>query len=172
MDMTDEDAFFVSETVELDSNVNTNSSAESPSSEIKTMRLMKKLQSIEAKRKRRPKNLRDAKKVESSSDEKEAGENQDAEKRWEELYYDLLITKLGTVWKLLRPSWYPHPHASLIEEVTERVRLAPTNDEDLGTLNVIHKLILPQSKDSGEAKSQLRLVKKLEPGSCLDKREE
>ena len=31
----------------------------------------------------------------------------------------MMITNLGTVWKLLRPSWCPHPHASLIEEVTE-----------------------------------------------------
>ena len=81
---------------------------------------------------------------------------------------DKLITNLGTVWKLLRPSWCPHPQASLIEEVTERVRLAPTKDEDLGTLNVIHKLILPQSKESREAMSELGSVKKLEPGSCLD----
>ena len=44
-----------------------------------------------------------------------------------------LITKLGVVCKLLRHSWCPHPHASLIEEVTKRVRLAPTKDEDLGT---------------------------------------
>ena len=80
----------------------------------------------------------------------------------------MMITNLGTVWKLLRPSWCPHPHASLIEEVTERVRLTPTKDEDLGTLNVIHKLILPQSKESGEAMSKLESVKKLEPGSCLD----
>ena len=43
----------------------------------------------------------------------------------------MLITNLGTVWKLLRPSWCPHPHAGLIEEVTERVGLAPTKDEDL-----------------------------------------
>ena len=35
----------------------------------------------------------------------------------------MMTTNLGTVWKLLRPSWCPHPHASLIEEVTERVRL-------------------------------------------------
>ena len=62
-----------------------------------------------------------------------------------------LITKLGVVSKLLRHSWCPHPHASLIEEVTKRVRLAPTKDEDLGTLSVVHKLILPQSKESGEA---------------------
>ena len=80
----------------------------------------------------------------------------------------MLITNLGTVWKLLRPSWCPHTHASLIEEVTERVRLAPTKDEDLRTLNIIHKLILPQIKESGEAKSKLGSVKKLEPGSCLD----
>ena len=32
----------------------------------------------------------------------------------------MLTTNLGVVWKLLRPSWCPHPHASLIEEVTER----------------------------------------------------
>ena len=76
----------------------------------------------------------------------------------------MLITNLGTDWKLLRPSWCPHPHASLIEEVTERVRLAPTKDEDLETLNVIHKLILPQSKESGEVMSKLGSVKKLEPG--------
>ena len=45
----------------------------------------------------------------------------------------MLATNLGVVWKLLRPSWCPHPQASLIEEVTERVRLAPTKDEDLVT---------------------------------------
>ena len=80
----------------------------------------------------------------------------------------MLITNLGTVWKLLRPSLCPNPHASLIEEVTERVRLAPTKDEDLGTLNVVHKLTLPQSKESGEAMIKLGSVKKLEPGSSLD----
>ena len=46
----------------------------------------------------------------------------------------MLTTNLGVVWKMLRPSWCPHLHASLIEEVTERVRLAPTEDEDLATL--------------------------------------
>ena len=80
----------------------------------------------------------------------------------------MMTTNLGTVWKLLRPSWCPHTHASLIEEVTERVRLKPTKDEDLGTLDVIHKLIPPKSKESGEATSKLGSVKKLEPGSCLD----
>ena len=80
----------------------------------------------------------------------------------------MMTTNLGTVWKLLRPSWCPHPHTSLIEDVTERVRLTPTKDEDLGTLDVIHKQILPQSKDSGEAMSKLGSVEKLEPGSCLD----
>ena len=80
----------------------------------------------------------------------------------------MLITNLGTVWKLLRPSWCPHPHASLIEGVTERVMLTPTKDEDLRTLNVIHKLILPQSKESGGAMVKLGSLKKLERGSCLD----
>ena len=40
----------------------------------------------------------------------------------------MMTTNLGTVWKLLRPSWCPHPHASLIEEVTEPVRLTRTKD--------------------------------------------
>ena len=74
----------------------------------------------------------------------------------------MLITNLGVVWKVLRPSWCPHPHASLIEKVTERVRLAPTKDEDLVTLNIVHKLILPQSKESGEATSKLGSVKRME----------
>ena len=69
---------------------------------------------------------------------------------------------------MLRPSWCPHHHASLIEDATERVRLTPTKDEDLGTLDVIHKLILPQSKESGGTTSKLGSVKKLEPGSRLD----
>ena len=80
----------------------------------------------------------------------------------------MLVTNLGVVWKLLRPSWCPHPHASLIEEVTERVRLAPAEDEDLATLSTVHKLILPQVKESIEATSKLGSVKKMEPGSCLD----
>ena len=62
----------------------------------------------------------------------------------------------------------PTSRATLIEEVTERVRLTPTRDEDLETLNGTHKLILPQNKESGKAMSKLRSVKKLEPGSCLD----
>ena len=71
----------------------------------------------------------------------------------------MMTTNLGMVWKLLRPSWCTHPHASLIEEVTERVRLTPTKDEDLGTLDVIHKLILPQIKESGGTTSKLGSVK-------------
>ena len=80
----------------------------------------------------------------------------------------MLVTNLGVVWKLLRPSWCPHPHASLIEEVTEQLRLAPTKDEDLATLSIVHKLILPQMKEPVEATSKLGSVKKMEPGSCLD----
>ena len=67
----------------------------------------------------------------------------------------MLATNVGVVWKLLRPSWFPYPHASLIEEVTERVRLAPTKDENLVTLSIVHKLILPQMNESGEASSML-----------------
>ena len=59
----------------------------------------------------------------------------------------VLVTNLGVVWKLLRPSWCPHPQASLIEEVTERVRLAPAEDEDLAIMSIVHKLLLPQVKE-------------------------
>ena len=82
---------------------------------------------------------------------------------------DVLSTSLGTVWKLLRPSWCPDPHASLIEEVTELVRLSPAKDEGLESLNVLHKLILPhQGKSEGATSKLSKLVKKMEPGSCLD----
>ena len=80
----------------------------------------------------------------------------------------MLTTNLGVVWKLLRPSWCPHPHASLIEEATERVRLAPTEDEDLATLSTVHRLILPHVKESSEMTSGTGSVKKMELGSCLD----
>ena len=81
----------------------------------------------------------------------------------------MLVTNVGAVWKLLRPFWCPHPHANLIEEVTERVRLLPTKDEDLGDLKVIHKLILPHNKEPGEIMNKLeKSIKKIEPGSCLD----
>ena len=80
----------------------------------------------------------------------------------------VLTTNLGVVWKLLRPSWCPHPHASLIEGVTERVRLAPTENEDLATLSIVHRLILPQMKESSEVTSGTGSVKRMEPGSCLD----
>ena len=78
---------------------------------------------------------------------------------------DMLVANLGTVCRLLRPSWSPHPHASLIEEITERVRLSSATDEDLGNLNVVHKLILPHRKESEETTSkQEKIVKKMEPG--------
>ena len=45
----------------------------------------------------------------------------------------MLVTNLGVVWKLLRPSWCPHPHASLVEEVTSEAgtdkRRRPSNIE-------------------------------------------
>ena len=47
-------------------------------------------------------------------------------------------------------------------------RLAPAEDEDLATLSIVHRLILPQVKESSETTSRLGSVKKMEPGSCLD----
>ena len=60
---------------------------------------------------------------------------------------NVLITNLGVVWRLLRPSWYPHPQTSLNEETTERIRLLSWENKDLGDLNVIHKLILPHQEE-------------------------
>ena len=80
-----------------------------------------------------------------------------------------LSTNLRTMWWLLRPSWCPHPQASLNEEVTERVRLSPAKDEDLGKLNVIHKIILPHRGEPEEVTSKPdKSVKKLGPVSSLD----
>ena len=80
----------------------------------------------------------------------------------------MLVTILGVLWKLLRTSWCQPAHASLIEEVTERVRLAPTRDEDLAPLRKVHKLILPQVREPGDATGKLGPAKKIKPGSCLD----
>ena len=52
---------------------------------------------------------------------------------------NVLSTNLGTIWKLLRPFWCPHPSSSLNEEVTGRLRHTPD-----------------------------KLIKNLEPRSCLD----
>ena len=46
--------------------------------------------------------------------------------------------------------------------------LAPTKKEDLATLSIVHKLMLPHMMEPGEATSKLGSVKKMEPGSCLD----
>ena len=56
------------------------------------------------------------------------------------------------------------------EEVTERVRLSPGKDEDLGNLNVIHKLISPHREESKETTSEPgdEPPKKMEHGTCLD----
>ena len=48
------------------------------------------------------------------------------------------------------------------------MRLAPTEDEDLATLSIVHRLILSQVKESSEVTSGLGSVKTMEPGSCLD----
>ena len=48
------------------------------------------------------------------------------------------------------------------------MRLAPAEDEDLATLSIVHRLILPQVKESSEVTSRLGSAKKMEPGSCLD----
>ena len=49
------------------------------------------------------------------------------------------------------------------------MRLSPAKDEDLGNLNVVHKLILPHRKESEETTSKHdTLVKKMESGNCQD----
>ena len=82
---------------------------------------------------------------------------------------NVIFTNLGTVWKLLRPSWCPHPQANLNEEVLERMRLSQEKDEDLGNMNVVHKLILAHREESKERtyKSRDEPPKRMEPGTCL-----
>ena len=49
------------------------------------------------------------------------------------------------------------------------MKLSPAKDEDLGNLNVVHKLSLPHRKESEETTSKLdKLVKTTEAVSCLD----
>ena len=55
------------------------------------------------------------------------------------------------------------------EDVTERVRLSPGKDENLGNLYVIHKLSLPHREESEEDMSKSNESSKMiEPGSCLN----
>ena len=55
------------------------------------------------------------------------------------------------------------------EEVTERVRLSPGKNEDLGELIILHKLILPHREESEvTATKSNKSSKKMEPGTCLD----
>ena len=56
-----------------------------------------------------------------------------------------------------------------MEEDTERVKLSPAKGEDLGNLNIVHKMILPHQRESEGATSKLdKLETKMKPGSCLD----
>ena len=48
---------------------------------------------------------------------------------------NLLVTKFGVVWKLLRPSWCQHPQASLNGGQNWKIRLLPGRYEALGDLN-------------------------------------
>ena len=46
-------------------------------------------------------------------------------------------------------------------------RATGIEDEDLATLSIVHRLILPQMKESSEVTSGTGSVKRMEPGSCL-----
>ena len=46
-------------------------------------------------------------------------------------------------------------------------RATGIEDEDLATLSIVHRLILPQMKESREVTSGTGSVKRMEPGSCL-----
>ena len=56
------------------------------------------------------------------------------------------------------------------QEVMERLRSSHEKDEDLGKLNVVHKLILPHREESKQTtnKSRDEPRKRMEPGTCLD----
>ena len=81
---------------------------------------------------------------------------------------NILFTNLRVVWRLMRPSWYPHTQASLTEDTKECITLL--TKKDLGNLNVIHKMILSHREDpKPEAEeSRVELPNTMEPGTCLD----
>ena len=66
------------------------------------------------------------------------------------MYYSRTWDSLEMIETLL----VAHPQANLNEEITERVRLSPGKGEDLGNLNVIHKLILPHREESEETRDK------------------
>ena len=53
-------------------------------------------------------------------------------------------------------------------EMNEKVRNLNGVIREIHRKSVVHKLILPQMKESGEKTNNLESAKKMEPGSCLD----
>ena len=83
---------------------------------------------------------------------------------------ELLKTSLMVVWKLMRPSWYPSPHADSILRATEDVQRELNADCNLRDLNIIYNVMTTASRSNGEDKVELPgwgPEDWVKPGSCL-----
>ena len=50
-------------------------------------------------------------------------------------------TSLVTMWELMKPSWFPHPNAGLIWDMTADIALDLNDDASLHSLAMIHQLL-------------------------------
>ena len=68
----------------------------------------------------------------------------------------LLKTSLVTMWELMKPSWCPHPNASLIWDMTADVILDLDDDASLHDLAMIHHLLaLRKTKQKSNPSTEL-----------------
>ena len=83
---------------------------------------------------------------------------------------ELLRTSLMAVWKLMRPSWCPIPHADSILRATQDVQRELNADCNLRDLNIIYIVMTTASGSNGEDKVELPgwgPEDWVKPGSCL-----
>ena len=66
-----------------------------------------------------------------------------------------LKTSLVTMWELMKPSWFPHPNAGLIWDMTAEVALDWNDDASLQDLDMIHHLLaLKVTKQNGRPSTE------------------
>ena len=83
---------------------------------------------------------------------------------------ELLRTRLGVVWELMKSSWCPSPNADSILRTTQDEQRELNSDCNLHDLKIIFNLMITASKSNGEDKEELPRWEPedwVKPGSCL-----